>query len=216
VKLYGYWRSSCSWRVRIALHYKGAQFEYVPVHLVKDGGEQNQDAYRAKNPMAQVPMLEVEENGALHRLGQSLAIIEFLEERFPAPPLLPANGLVRARVRELAEIVNAGVQPFQNLSVLRIVKGELGGDDAAFARRFIEKGLRAFQALAEPHAGMYSVGDTPTLADVCLVPQLHGARRFGVDLSAFPLLLGVEARCMELPAFQDAHPDRQIDAVKGN
>ncbi len=215
MKLLGYWRSSASYRVRIALHHKGVPFEYVSVHLVKDGGEQFRDDYRAKNPMAQVPTLEVEEAGVVHRLGQSLPIIEWLEERYPDPPLLPADSFLRARSRQLAEIINSGIQPFQNLSVLRFVKAELGGDEQAFARRFIEKGLAAFQAVAEPAAGRFSVGDAPTVADACLVPQLYAARRFGVDLSPFPLLVRIEEQCASLAAFQAAHPDRQIDAVPG-
>jgi maleylpyruvate isomerase len=213
MKLYGYWRSSCSWRVRIALHHKGIAFEYVPVHLVKDGGEQNAEPYREKNPMAQVPTLEFEEGGVTRRLAQSLAIIEMLEEQYPDPPLLPADRYLRARTRQLAETVNAGIQPFQNLSVLKLVKGELGGDEQAFARRFIDKGLGAFQAIVDEVGGRFSVGDAPTVADACLVPQLYGARRFGVDLTRFTRLLQIEEHCTQLPAFQAAHADRQIDAV---
>lgn len=215
MKLYGYWRSSCSYRTRIALHLKGIPFEYVPVHLVKDGGEQFRDDYREKNPMAQVPTLEVEEGGVVHRLGQSVAIIEWLEERYPEQPLLPADSFLRARTRQLAETINAGIQPFQNLSVLKLVKSELGGDEQAFARRFIEKGLAAYQTLVEPVQGRFSVGDAPTVADVFLVPQLYAARRFSVDLGPFPSLVRIEEQCASLPAFQAAHPDRQIDAVAG-
>ncbi|HVK66558.1 MAG TPA: maleylacetoacetate isomerase [Polyangium sp.] len=215
MKLYGYWRSSCSYRARIALHLKGVPFEYIPVHLVKDGGEQFRDEYRTRNPMAQVPTLEVEEGGVLHELGQSIAIIEWLEERYPEPRLLPADSFLRARTRQLVETINAGIQPFQNLSVLKLVKTELGGDEQAFARRFIERGLAAFQALAGPVQGRFSVGDTPTMADACLVPQLFAARRFGIDVTAFPSLVRIEEQCVSLPAFQAAHPDRQIDAVVG-
>ncbi|MRG93171.1 maleylacetoacetate isomerase [Polyangium spumosum] len=212
MKLYGYWRSSASYRARIALHLKGISFENVPVHLLKNGGEQYGDDYRAKNPMAQVPTLEVEEGGVVHELGQSLAIIEWLEERHPEPRLLPTDSFLRARARQLAEIINSGIQPFQNTSVLKLVKAEFGADELAFARRFIEKGLTAYQALAEPVHGRFSVGDAPTVADVCLVPQLYAARRFGVDLSPFPLLVRIEEQAASLPAFQAAHPDRQIDA----
>lgn len=215
MKLYGYWRSSCSYRVRIGLHYKGIPFVYAPVHLIQGGGQQFDDTYRVKNPMAQVPTLEVEEGGVIHRLGQSLAILEWLEERYPAMPLLPVEPSLRARARQLAEIVNSGIQPFQNLSVLKHVKNDLGGDEQAFARRFIEKGLQAFDELVEDTAGKYCVGDAVTLADVCLVPQLYGSRRFGLDLTVFPRLLEIEARCLALPAFHAAHPDKQIDAVPG-
>jgi len=213
VKLYNFWRSSASYRVRIALHYKGIPFEYVPVHLAKDGGEQFKDDYRTKNPMAQVPTLEYREGATLRRIGQSLAILEFLEERFPAMPLLPGDPFFRARARQLAEVVNSGIQPFQNLSVTRFVKNELGGDEHAFARRFIEKGLAALMALVEETAGAYCIGDAPSFADVCLVPQLFGSRRFGVDASAFPLLLAIEERCLALPGFAAAHPDKQLDAT---
>ncbi len=213
MKLYSYWRSSCSWRVRIALHYKGIAFEYVPVHLLKDGGEQNAAAYREKNPMAQVPLLEFEEGGATRRLGQSLAIIEMLEEMQPAPPLLPADRYLRARARQLAETVNAGIQPFQNTGTSKYVKHELHADEQALARRFIDKGLGAYDALVAEVGGRFSVGDAPTVADLCLVPQLYAARRFSVDLAQFPRLLQIEEHCSQLPAFQAAHPDRQVDAV---
>ena len=212
MKFYGYWRSSASYRVRIALHHKSIAFEYMPIHLIKDGGEQHGEAYREKNPMEQVPILEFEENGVVRRLGQSIAIMEWLEESFPAAPLLPADRYLRARTRQLAEIVNSGIQPFQNLTMRAIVKNELGGDDAALARRFIEKGLRAYQLVATDVAAAYSVGDAPSMADACLIPQLYSARSLGVDLSQFPLLLRIEQNCNERPSFQAAHPDKQVDA----
>jgi len=214
VKLYSYWRSSCSWRVRIALAHKGIAYEYAPVHLLRGGGEQLEEGYREKSPMAQVPTLEFEEGGEKRRLTQSLAIIEYLEERFPEPRLLPADPFLRAKARQLAEIVNAGIQPFQNLSAGRYVKAELGGDERAFARHFISRGLTAFEAEAKALAGRFSIGDTPSIADLCLVPQLYGARRMGVALEGFPTLLRVEAACAALPAFLAAHPDAQVDAVK--
>ncbi len=212
MKLHGYWRSSCSWRVRIALGLKGLAYEYVPVHLVKDGGAQNSDAYRALNPMRTVPTLEVEEGGRVVYLAQSLAILEYLEERHPSPALLPADPVARAHVRMLAELVNSGIQPLQNLSVLQRIKGEHGVDDKAWAAHWIARGLTAFQAVAEGTAGRYCVGDTLSFADVCLVPQLYGARRFGVDLEPFGLLTRIEAECAAQPAFQAAHADRQPDA----
>ena len=212
MKLYGYWRSSASYRVRIALHHKAIAFEYIPIHLIKDGGEQHGEAYREKNPMEQVPILEFEDNGVLRRLGQSIAIMEWLEESFPAAPLLPADRYLRARTRQLAEIVNSGIQPFQNLTMRAIVKNELGGDDVALARRFIEKGLRAYEVVATDLAGACSVGDAPSMADACLIPQLYSARSLGVDLSQFPLLLRIEQNCHERPSFQAAHPDKQVDA----
>jgi maleylpyruvate isomerase len=214
MKFYGYWKSSASYRVRIALHHKSIAFETIPIHLIKGGGEQHGETYRAKNPMEQVPILEFEENGVVRRLGQSIAIIEWLDESFPAAPLLPADRYLRARTRQLAEIVNSGIQPFQNLTMRAIVKNELGGDDAALARRFIEKGLRAYETMATDVAGAYSVGDAPSMADACLVPQLYSARSLGVDVSQFPLLSRIEQNCNEREAFQAAHPDKQVDAQK--
>ncbi|WP_437965017.1 maleylacetoacetate isomerase [Sorangium sp. So ce260] len=211
--LYGYWRSSCSWRVRIALAHKGVPHAYRPVNLVRDGGEQLRDDYRAKNPMAQVPTLEFEQGGAVRRVSQSVAIIELLEELFPAPPLLPADPYLRARARQLAEMINSGTQPMQNTATLKYVQNELGGDEKAFARRFIASGLAAFQASAGELCGRFCVGDQVTVADVFLVPQLYNARRYEVDLAPLSTLTRIEAACMALPAFQAAHADRQADAV---
>ncbi|WP_437808461.1 maleylacetoacetate isomerase [Sorangium sp. So ce1078] len=211
--LYGYWRSSCSWRVRIALAHKGAPHAYRPVNLLRDGGEQLRDDYRAKNPMAQVPTLEFEQGGAVRRVSQSVAIIELLEELFPAPPLLPADPYLRARARQLAEMINSGTQPMQNTATLKYVQNELGGDEKAFARRFISSGLAAFQAAASELSGQFCVGDQVTVADVFLVPQLYNARRYEVDLAPLSTLTRIEAACMALPAFQAAHADRQADAV---
>ncbi len=212
MRLYNYWRSSASWRVRIALHYKELAFEYVPVQIVER--QQQAATYRALNPLQQVPLLEIEDAGHTLHLAQSLAIIEYLDERYPERRLLPTGRAERAFVRQLAENVNAGIQPFQNLPVLNIVKDELGGDAQAFARHFNSRGLEALEALVAGRAGRFMYGDTPTIADLCLVPQIYSARRFNVDVAAFPTLLRVEAACNELPAFVAAHPDRQPDAPK--
>lgn len=214
MKLYSYWRSSCSWRVRIALALKGVEYEYQAVHLLND--EHRSPEHAERNPMTQVPVLEVEHAGQRHRLGQSLAIIEYLEERFPDPPLLPADPIARARVRQLAEIVNSGIQPMQNLALLRELERVAPDvDRKAFTANHVAKGLGAIETLAQPLAGKYLVGDQVTLADVCLVPQLYGARRFSVDLAQFPTLVAVESRLAELDAFQRAHADRQPDASPG-
>ncbi|WP_437314295.1 maleylacetoacetate isomerase [Sorangium sp. So ce385] len=213
--LYGYWRSSCSWRARIALAHKGIEHTYRPVNLVREGGEQLRDDYRAKNPMAQVPLLEFEQGGAVRRVSQSVAIIELLEELFPAPPLLPADPYLRAKARQLAEMINSGTQPMQNTATLKYVRDELGGDERAFGRRFIASGLAAFQAAASELCGRFCVGDQVTVADVFLVPQLYNARRYDVDLAPLSTLTRIEAACMALPAFQAAHADRQVDAVAG-
>jgi maleylpyruvate isomerase len=212
MKLYGYWRSSCSWRVRIGLNWKGQAFSYVPVHLLKEGGQQKAEAFTKLNPMQSVPLLEVEEDGRVVHIAQSMAILEYLEERWPAPPLLPRDRVLRARVRQAAEIVNSGIQPFQNTSVQKRVKHELHGDEKAWARHFITSGLHALEPLLKQTSGRYSVGDEVTLADCFLVPQLYHARRYEVDVAPFPTLTRVEEACTALSAFQAAHADRQPDA----
>jgi maleylpyruvate isomerase len=216
MKLYNYWRSSASWRVRIALAHKRIPYEYRAVHLARDGGEQYTPSYVADiNPMSQVPVLELDDLSPPRRIAQSLAILEYLEERFPDPPLLPSDPWSRARARQLAEIVNAGIQPFQNSpSVLGYVKDVLHGDDKAWLQHFLARGLRALESTARETAGTFLVGGQPSIADLCLVPQLYSARRFSVPLDAFPTLLRVEAACVALPAFASAHPDRQPDAAK--
>jgi maleylpyruvate isomerase len=213
LKLYGYWRSSCTWRVRIALNFKGIAYAYEPVHLLKDGGQQNTEGYRAKNPMRTVPTLEWADGGIEHRLSQSLAILEYLEETYPTPALLPAEPVWRARVRMLSEMVNSGIQPLQNLAVLQHLKGELKVDDKVFAAHWNRRGLEALETAVKATAGTYCLGERVTFADLCLVPQLYAARRFGVDLTQYPVLTRIEAACNQLPAFQAAHADRQPDAV---
>jgi maleylpyruvate isomerase len=195
--------------VRIGLAYKGIAYEYVPVNLIKNGGEQRSTAYRALNPLGQVPAL-VLDDGRL--LTQSLAILEYLEETVPRPALMPADLYLRARVRQLAEAVNSGIQPLQNLSVLQRVKAA-GLDEQQWARDFIAAGMDALEALAQTTSGRFLVGDEPTFADVCLVPQMYNVRRFQLDQSRWPVCQRVEQRCAELPAFQSAHADRQADAV---
>lgn len=211
MKLYSYWRSSSSWRVRIAVAFKELECEIVPVHLLRR--EQHAAAHHDRNAMDQIPVLELEDEGSPLVLSQSMAILEYLEERWPKPPLLPRERAARARARQLAELVNAGIQPLQNLSVLERVK-ELApathGKD--WAGPFVARGLQAIEETARASAGRFLVGDEPSFADVCLVPQLYSARRFGVDLEPMPTLLAVERACNELEAFQKAHPDRQPDA----
>jgi maleylpyruvate isomerase len=212
MKLYGYWRSSSTWRVRIALAWKGIPCEQQAVHLVRDGGEQHSPAYHAVNPMEEVPTLELAEEGRVVRLTQSMAIIDYLEALAPSPPLLPRAPLARARARQLAEIVNAGIQPLQNSGVLARVKTQLGGDEAAWARHYMARGLGALETVAKETAGAFLVGEAVSVADVYLVPQLYNARRYAVPLDAYPTLLRVEAACVTLPAFADSHPDKQPDA----
>ncbi len=213
--LHNYWRSSASQRVRIALGLKRLPFEYAAVNIVKD--VQHGVEFTVRNAMAQVPALEiVEADGATRVLVQSLPILEYLEERFPEVPLLPADPYLRARARALAEIVNSGIQPHQNLTTTRRLDA-LGVDSAAWVRPFIADGLAAYARAAAETAGRFSVGDSPTFADCCLVPQLFSARRFQVELSETgPLaqLLDIERHCLALPAFAVSAPDQQPDAVK--
>ncbi len=197
--------------MRIALGLKGLAFEYVAVNILKDG--QHAEPYRAKNPSAQVPTLEItEDDGTMRVLTQSLPIIEFLEERFPAPAhaaLLPRDLWQRARARALAEIVNSGIQPHQNLATTRKLKAA-GVDDAAWVKGFVADGLAAFAHAAAETAGRFCVGDAPSIADCCLIPQLASARRLDY-VAPYPALLAIEERCLALPAFAAAMPDQQPD-----
>jgi fumarylacetoacetase len=219
-KLYSYWRSTCSWRVRLALALKGLSYEYEAVHLVKDGGEQNQAAYKDEvNPMAQVPTLQFEDSwtGQTHRLTQSAAIIEFLDEAFPGSHILPSalagsNALERAEVREIVQMVNSGIQPMQNLVVLQKVTETEFGDGRAFAAEMIRKGLLALEQKLAGKGTRFCCGNSLSMADLYVIPQLYNARRFELDMSAFPTLTAIESHCEGLPAFQQAHPSNQPDA----
>jgi maleylpyruvate isomerase len=211
LRLYTFWRSSSAWRVRIGLALKGLPHELVTVNLA--AGEQFDAAHRARSPLAQVPVLEVEEGGRTLRLVQSMAILEWLDERFSSPPLLPPDPEGRARVRALAEHVNSGTQPLQNAVVLRTLKEKLPGYERVWAQLHIGRGLEGLeQAVNDGGAGRFCHGDAPGLADCYLVPQLYNARRYGVDVEPFPTLRRIEEACAALPAFQAAHPDRQPDA----
>ena len=208
--LHSYWRSSCSWRVRIALHLKGLPFTYRAVNLAQ--GEQFEISHRARNPMSTVPLLEVEEKGEILRLGQSMAILEWLEERHPSPALLPGEPAGRARVRRIAEDVNSSIQPFQNASTMKWLRDRHPGDDLAFTHHFLSRSMAGLEDIVHDGAGTFCHGDTVTLADLFVVPQLYGARRFGVDVAQFPTLLRVEAACAALPPFALSEPDRQPDS----
>jgi maleylpyruvate isomerase len=210
IRLWSYWRSSSAWRVRIGLALKGIPHETRSVNLA--AGEQDAPAHLARSPLGQIPVLEVEEDGRALRLVQSMAILEWLEERFPAPPLLPADLAGRARVRALAEHVNSGIQPLQNAIVLRLLREKAPGFDREWARLHLGRGLAGLErAVDDGGAGRFCHGDTPGLADCYLVPQLYNARRFAVDLAPFPTLRRIEAACLALAPFQAADPERQPD-----
>ncbi len=206
--LYGYWRSSCSWRVRIALALKNIPYTNVPVHLVQDGGQQHHPEYRNRNPMAQVPSLELEDGTVIN---QSLAIVQWLDEVYPSPSLLGTAAKERAFIWELAEMINAGTQPLQNLSLLQHVVRNFSADKMEWGRHFITLGLDAFAQRIRKNE-LFSTGSEVRLPEICLIPQLYNARRFSCDMSRWPKLLEIEKRCQQRPAFQHAHPNQQPDA----
>jgi maleylacetoacetate isomerase len=204
--LYDYHRSSAAYRVRIALNLKGIDYERRAVNLVESA--QRSDDYRALNPQALVPMLEIDGQ----RLTQSLSIIIYLATRFPEPPLLPHDAADAAHVRAMALAIACDIHPLNNLRVLKYLKGELGHSQADVDRwyaHWIVEGLAPLEATAAPRAGDFLFGDAPTIADVCLVPQLYNARRFNVPLDDYPTLLRADENASRLEPFAAAHPDRQ-------
>lgn len=210
--LHAYWRSSASYRVRIALNLKGLPYAVVPVNLVREGGEHRRDDYLARNPQGLVPTLEVD--GV--PLTQSLAILEWLEEEHPLPPLLPRDPISRARVRSFALAIACEVSPLSNLMVREYLDRVLKLDAAAqqaWHAHWIGRGLAACEAMIAGGTGPFCFGEAPTIADCVLVPQLYNARRFGIDLAGFPALLRAEAAMLALPAVQRAAPEAQPDAA---
>ena len=213
LKLYNYFRSSAAYRVRIALNLKGLPYEYLAVHLTRDGGEQLSAAYRAISPDAVVPTLQ---DGEAF-IQQSLAICEYLDETHPEPPLLPGSALDRAYVRSLALTIACEIHPLNNLRVLKYLKHSVGAsEDAknAWYRHWVEQGLASVEALLARggKAGQHCLGDLPTLADACLVPQIFNAQRFDCRLDHVPQVMRIFEHCMALDAFANAAPARQPDA----
>lgn len=213
MKLYGYFRSSASYRVRIALNLKGLSYQHEGVHLLKNGGEQLSSAYRQINPDALVPAFE--DQG--HVLTQSLAILEYLDEAYPQTPLLPTAALDRAYVRSLALAIACEIHPVNNLRVLKYLSNELKLSDeqkSTWYRHWVEQGLATLeQRLANnPQTGRFCFGDTPGLADCCLVPQIFNAQRFNCQLNEMPTIMRIYQNCMELPEFVAASPAQQPDA----
>lgn len=213
LRLYSYWRSSAAYRVRIALNLKGLDYQLVPVHLLRDGGEQHAPAYRVVNPQGLVPALQ----HGQRLIRQSMAIIEYLDETFADQPLLPATARERARVRGLAQVIACDMHPLGNLRVLQYLEREFQATPEqreAWIRHWLALGFAAIEALLaeNPSTGEFCDGDQPGLADCLLVPQLYNARRFGLDLDPYPTVRRIEARCLELEAFRRAAPEAQPDA----
>ncbi|WP_373004048.1 maleylacetoacetate isomerase [Hyphomonas sp.] len=209
LKLYDYWRSSAAYRVRIALNLKGARYESVPVNIAPGHDEQLQDSYRLINPQMRVPSIEVDGRIA----GQSLAVIEWIEETIPGPALLPEDPWVRLQARAFADMIACDIHPLNNLSVLAALRKDFGADDAAvkdWYQDWIGRGFLALESIAQdlPETRLL-FGDEPTIAEICLVPQVANARRFDMDLTAYPRLVEVDAACREIAAFARAAPEAQ-------
>ncbi|MGH6673367.1 MAG: maleylacetoacetate isomerase [Xanthobacteraceae bacterium] len=210
MKLYSYFRSSAAYRVRIALNLKGLAYETAPVHLIKDGGHNRRPKFRAVNPQMRVPVL-ITDTG--ETLIQSLAIIEYLDETHPEPPLLPKDPIARAKTRALAELVACDIHPLNNVRPLRYLKNEMRQEQGVidtWYHHWVRDGFEALEALIEP--GPYACGKAVTLADLCLVPQVANARRLKVPLDKFPRIVAVDAACLALAAFDRARPENQPDA----
>jgi len=210
VKLYTYFRSSAAYRVRIALNLKGLPYEMVAIHLTKDGGQQHKPEYHAVNPQERVPALALSSGEVL---TQSLAIIEYLDDIAPEPPLLPADALERAKVRAVAQMVACDIHPLNNLISLQYLKRVMKHEQAeidAWYHHWVIEGFKAIEAMISP--APYTCGSHVSLADVCLIPQVFNARRLKVPLDQFPKIVAVEAACLKLPAFDNARPENQPDA----
>ncbi len=213
MRLYSYWRSSSAYRVRIALNLKGLDYELIPVHLVRDGGEQHSESFRRINPQQLVPALECDSTV----ITQSMAIVEFLEERWPARPLLPADAGERAKVRSLAQLIACEIQPLNNLRVLAELRLSFGADAAQvrhWYRHWLGLGFSALEAELRRNAanGDFCGGDVPGMADAFLIPQVYNARRYDFDLAACPTIARIDANCAVLPEFIAATPENQPDA----
>jgi maleylpyruvate isomerase len=210
VKLYSYFRSSAAYRVRIALNLKAISYEMIPIHLQKDGGQHRKAEYRAINPLGRVPTLMLAD-GSL--LTQSLAIIEYLNDAYPQPPLFPADPVERARVRAISQIIACDIHPLNNLGTLQYLKRTLNQEQAAidtWYHHWVLRGFEAIEAMIKP--GPYTFGTQVSVADICLVPQVYNARRLKVPLDAFPKIVAVDAACLAFPAFDKARPENQPDA----
>lgn len=206
VKIYDYWRSSASYRLRIALHLKGVAFETIQVDLHPDQKEHQGSAYRALNPQMRVPAIEVDGE----TIGQSMAILEWIEETWPQPPILPSDPVQRLKARAFADTIACDVHPLNNPSVLNELRFTFGADQAGvlgWYADWIRRGFSALETRYGSRSSKFLFGDSPTIAEICLIPQIYNARRFNVDLSEYTELVDVDARCMALEAFQNASPE---------
>ncbi|KAM8737142.1 maleylacetoacetate isomerase isoform 2-T2 [Acanthopagrus schlegelii] len=201
--LHGYFRSSCSWRVRIAFALKGVEYDQAPVNLIRDGGQQLTQEYKALNPMQQVPAVEID--GIT--LSQSLAVIQYIDETRPGPRLLPADPKKRAQVRMISDLIASGIQPLQNLYVIQ----KVGAEKMPWSQHFIDRGFQALEPILKQTAGKYCVGDEISMADICLVPQVYNAERFKVDVGQYPTIKRLNQALLEIEAFKVSHPSRQPD-----
>ncbi|TDG98781.1 hypothetical protein EPR50_G00204030 [Perca flavescens] len=201
--LHGYFRSSCSWRVRIAFALKGIEYDQAPVNLIKDGGQQHTEQYKALNPMQQVPAVEID--GIT--LSQSLAVIQYIDETRQGPRLLPADPKKRAQVRMISDVIASGIQPLQNLYVIQ----KIGAEKVQWAQHFIDRGFQALEPILKQTAGKYCVGDEISMADICLVPQVYNAERFKVDVGQYPTIKRLNQTLVEIEAFKVTNPSCQPD-----
>ncbi len=214
LKLYSYWRSTAAYRVRIALNLKRLSYQTIPVHLVKDGGEQHKPEYREKNPHGLVPLLD--DNGKL--LSQSMAICEYLDETHEGPGLLPSEPFLRAQVRSVCQTIACDIHPINNLRILQYLKGQMGVSDNAkntWYSHWVQQGFSALevQLSAQENQCQFAFGEEPTLADAFIVAQMYNARRFEIPLDDYPRLVAIEQHCLTLDAFKDAQPESQPDAT---
>lgn len=213
IKLYSYFRSSSSYRVRIALNLKNLDYQIVPIHLLKDGGEQFKSEFKKLNAAQRIPAIDID--GAI--VSQSVAIMEFLESQFPQPALYPSDPLKKAHCRQLIEIINSDIQPLQNLSVLKKLVIDYGFDESKkedWIRHWIRLGFNSFESLLSKTSGQFCLDDKPGVADCYLAPQVFNAQRFNLDMNPYPRIRSIYQNCMELEAFQKAAPENQPDTPK--
>ena len=213
LQLYSYWRSSAAYRVRIGLNLKGLRYDILPIHLLRDGGDQRRPEFLAINPQGMIPVLQ---HGS-RQLRQSLAILEYLDETWPEPSLLPVTARDRQRVRSIALAIACDIHPLGNLRVMQFLDSEFNcpqPERDVWVRHWISEGFDAIEAMLGDHpaTGRFCEGDTPTIADCCLIPQVYNARRFGIDMDRYPTIVRIDAACRAMPVFDAARPERQPDA----